>query len=395
MGFSVNNYRWFRSLLLVAIFGGVSIFFWTVGVKVATWLGSGIAEQSDPEEEYGHEDFFDEYMRFENGIYDYIDDQAYMMLNLIAHSDKNTDYFRQREEELEKGAWERFFHEIPEEKKKEFGERVLTKIDLFIAEKKPFFSASLYQRVRKLKFNIAVRILSDQKLSEKIIDNMNYSIEKINVLRRYAEAFTMADKKRVRQFLLDQKNWVEEIDPNFFKQLDLFLFYAAPIGQKLPDHFKDLDGVLGEKLSFDNFSGKYLLIDFWASWCLPCLEEIPYLKEMHNTFSPKYFEIIAVSLDSDRKSFNELIERYQLKWPHYFDGKSFSSDLVKKYGVRKLPTKYLIDTERKVILADVSAKEILQWLKEDLSTKIGEEFRRKQGAFLKNSAENVVKKSLK
>ena len=390
MSFFRDRLRFFRFATIAFLFIGILLFSWTIGTMFAGWMGDSSAEKSaNAVNNYGKEAFFDEYMRFENSIYDYINDSIY---EYIITSDLEAKDLPKSE--LIEGF---FNHGMSKKWKKngiseeidlkvvELGNHVLRKIAVFEAKKKAHFSFGLMQRINKLRLNISMKVLVDRKKSEIFIDSLENDVGKVVTLKTYANFFAPSEKEEVKKFLLNQQKWIEGVDPDFLPNIDLLLFYANPVGQKLPDYFTGLLSTKGAPLGFDNFSGKYLLIDFWASWCLPCLEELPYLKEMYNTFSPKYFDIIAVSLDSDKVAFNKVLNHYNLDWVQYFDGKSFSSGLVNKYFVTKLPTKYFIGPDRTIILANASAEEILLWLKEELSSEIGKEFRKKQKESVKKT----------
>lgn len=391
----ISRASWLRFSFLFFLIVGSIFLAWVFGSSFAVWISKSEGIEIVKEEESGLGEFFDEYMRFEGSIYDYISDEvsrlSYENRKLSSIEEEEATY---GESDLEDSILGDLFYggekfDLEVEQLQEVGKNALQKIDDFAEEQKAFLTPALYQRVNKLKLSVAMRILSDRKMSEKIIETLNDDVEKIGILNTYAIFFTKLDRKRVEKFLLSQKKWTDKIDPNYSSNLDVLLFNADPVGQNFPNHFKKVMGTRGQPLDLQGFSGKYLLVDFWASWCAPCLEEMPYIKEMYNVFYPKHFDILAVSLDSDRKSFDETVDRYKLRWNQYFDGEAFSGDLVKKYGITSLPSKYLIDAEGKVVLANVSAEKMLGWLREKLTHTIGEEFRERQTDITPSSQENI------
>lgn len=118
-------------------------------------------------------------------------------------------------------------------------------------------------------------------------------------------------------------------------------------GAKFPDfEEKDLDG---KPLSIANYKGKVVLIDFWATWCGPCVRELPNVLKAYEKYHPKGFEIIGISLDQDETKLKDFIKEKNMPWPQYFDGKGWNSKLGGKYGIQSIPATWLLDGEGKII----------------------------------------------
>lgn len=103
------------------------------------------------------------------------------------------------------------------------------------------------------------------------------------------------------------------------------------------------------KLSEYAGKGEYILLDFWASWCGPCLDEIPNLKRTYTKFHPKGFEIIGISLDSRKSDWLDAIQKHELKWLHLSDLKKWDSEAVTLYNVNYIPYTILLDKEGIII----------------------------------------------
>ena len=111
--------------------------------------------------------------------------------------------------------------------------------------------------------------------------------------------------------------------------------------------------------------GKWVLIDFWATWCSPCRGELPYLKEAFKEFGPKGFNIYGVSLDNDAESWKEFLVKEEMTWPNVIavtDGKS--APIVEEYGIRSIPTNFLISPEGKIVAKDLRGEGIKEKLAE-------------------------------
>lgn len=119
------------------------------------------------------------------------------------------------------------------------------------------------------------------------------------------------------------------------------------VGSVFPD-FDEKD-LAGKPLSIARFKGKVLLVDFWATWCGPCIAELPNVQAAYSKHHDKGFEILGISLDSDRAKLDKFIADKKMTWPQYFDGKGWQTKLAGTYGVNSIPATYLLDGEGKII----------------------------------------------
>ena len=109
----------------------------------------------------------------------------------------------------------------------------------------------------------------------------------------------------------------------------------------------------GKKVSLSDFKGKYVLIDFWASWCRPCRMENPNVVAAYNRFKNKGFTVLGVSMDSNRDPWLAAIQQDNLTWTHVSDLKGWGNEVGKLYGVTGIPQNYLIDKEGKIVAKDL------------------------------------------
>jgi thiol-disulfide isomerase/thioredoxin len=115
----------------------------------------------------------------------------------------------------------------------------------------------------------------------------------------------------------------------------------------------DVKDVSGRPLSLASHKGKVVLVEFWATWCVPCRMELPYVLQTYKKYHASGFEIIGVSLDDDPLALARFIKENDLTWPQYNDGKKFENALAMKYGVESIPTNYLLDGDGKIIGMDL------------------------------------------
>jgi peroxiredoxin len=136
------------------------------------------------------------------------------------------------------------------------------------------------------------------------------------------------------------------------------------VGQKAPDF--TLNDPEGNPVSLSSLQGKYVMIDFWASWCRPCRQENPNVVRMYNKYRDKGFEILGVSLDEDRNKWVKAIEDDQLTWTHVSDLQRWGSAPGKLYGVNSIPHTVLIDPAGIIIANNLRGAALEQKLQEIL-----------------------------
>ena len=134
------------------------------------------------------------------------------------------------------------------------------------------------------------------------------------------------------------------------------------IGKEAPE--LSLPGTDGKEIKLSSFKGKYVLVDFWASWCMPCRKENPSVVKVYNKYKNKNFTILGVSLDKEKADWLKAIQKDKLAWTHISDLQGWSSLAVSTYSFEAIPFNVLVDPNGKIIAQGLRGS--------DLDTKLQE-----------------------
>ncbi len=158
------------------------------------------------------------------------------------------------------------------------------------------------------------------------------------------------------------------LDEKFKKELTDKFEIVKNLAKGMPSPTFDYENINGGKTSLESLKGKFVYIDVWATWCGPCIAEIPALKDLEKEYHGKNIEFVSISIDDkkDHEEWEKMVANKELKGIQLFADNDWKSDFVKNYAIDGIPRFILIDTEGKIVNADaprpsdVKLKELLK-----------------------------------
>ena len=155
--------------------------------------------------------------------------------------------------------------------------------------------------------------------------------------------------------------------PNLRQKVQRDLKRLDKVGKPAPSFASE--DIAGKTVRLEAYRGKYVLIDFWATWCAPCIAELPRLQAAYRTYHDAGFDIIGISLDESKTAVVDFAKARNIPWPQLHNA-SGSADLVEGFGVSSIPATYLIDPAGTIIRLDVRGKVLDETLSRLIKTPV-------------------------
>ena len=224
------------------------------------------------------------------------------------------------------------------------------------AEFKPIFEKIIakLKAGQKTEADLATETAEIDALLKKYATDKSDAVSKVALMQAqlYLEVFEDTDKGIALLKAIKVNFPQSEVAKNIDQAIAAIEQQAAAdkllaIGQPFPAFAeKDLNG---QPLALADFKGKVVLIDFWATWCGPCVAELPNVIAAYEKFHGKGFEIIGISLDKSRDALTSFIKEKNMPWPQYFDGLGWKNKLGEQFGIHSIPATYLLDREGNIV----------------------------------------------
>jgi len=170
-----------------------------------------------------------------------------------------------------------------------------------------------------------------------------------------------------RKVLREIAESVENIDPRLKRSAGMQLNRIETLKKLrtgMPAIEFEAERFGGGRLKLGDFKGKVVLLDFWATWCAPCRQEIPNVKKIYSDFHDKGFEIIGISLDREKTKLEDYLKSNEITWPQVFDGKGWDSRIGRLYAVVSIPSTFLLDREGKIRYRNLRGEELRRAVEE-------------------------------
>jgi len=291
----------------------------------------------------------------------------------VLEIEKNKSYFYTKtffiSKDTRKIKFDSDTREILSKSKFELEDRKFDNLFKNIYNERRKLDSIIYFTNLKNNFNKNIKLEDSLKLDYQKIDSLENN-NLINLSKIHSKSIILFWKLVERTEATGYNSIYSEI----FKNFDPFIKNSKPgkIYKKNLEILKStsIGQILDIKIYTNDinkfvYNNKYTLIDFWFSYCQPCIEQFPKYKEIYNTHHSKKFEIVGISTDrkQDKDNWLKVIKNKELNWQQFLDEDGVEA---KKLNINKFPTNFLLDSEGKIIKKDISPEELEKFLEENL-----------------------------
>lgn len=200
-------------------------------------------------------------------------------------------------------------------------------------------------------------------MDEQSAATLKYVNDNKNSLAGFYAATSLDPDKYEQQLIA----YADAIKDNFkdnlgVQQFEKQMAAAKPvsIGQHAPDF--TIIGIDDKPIKLSDYKGKYVMLDFWASWCMPCRQENPNVVKQYTVYHAKGLNILGISLDQDKGKWQQAITADNLSWTHASDLKNFEGPTEELYHIQAIPSNFIIDPNGIIVAKNVRGADLEQFL---------------------------------
>lgn len=185
-----------------------------------------------------------------------------------------------------------------------------------------------------------------------------YAMASLDSMRYEKELISYADQLKEKKYFTDNPGVQAFIGR---------MGAAKPVsvGQKAPEFV--INGLDNKPVKLSDYKGKYVMLDFWASWCVPCRQENPNVVRQYNLYKNKGFNILGISLDEEKDLWKKAIDADKLTWQHASELKSFEGSTPTLYRVYAIPSNFIIDPQGIIVAKNITGTDLEEFLKKTFS----------------------------
>ncbi len=230
------------------------------------------------------------------------------------------------------------------------------------------FAAKYLLAVEAMNVQLATPARQQEMFNEikRQISDREADSDDLDIAITYAEGLEMAGNTKVayQAYLEFSSILLRSKDP-LFNELGNLMAGAARrldlVGNPIEVTGKQLDG---RPFQWHEYRGKVVLIDFWATWCGPCLKELPEIRKAYDEYRHKGFDVVSINMDTDRAPLDEFLKKNPAPWTTLFEGNDATNPTAMRYGISALPTAILVDAKGNVVSMEARGEELTKQLEQ-------------------------------